>query len=172
MRKAKARFFLRGRKWFWMLSAAGVLSSAWVLSSMIKSRYPNDIDKVQWISIAESEKEYLKKEKPVLYEFSADWCGYCQAMKREVFADPDTADWINRHFIPVKVVNRSREDGKDRPEVQELQQKYQISGIPALVVRLPNGSFTTNVGYTGMEAVRKYLKEQSEEFNRQIQAKI
>ncbi len=156
---------------FWAAAAAAILLTAGVFSALLKSRNPENVDRVQWVSIAEAEKEFQKGGKPILYEFSSEWCGPCQAMKREVFGDKATADWINLHFIPVKLVDRTREDGGNRSEVRELQQKYQIQQIPTIIVRLPHGSFGTNIGFQGLEAIRRYLQEQLDEFNRQIQGK-
>ncbi|GIT08645.1 MAG: hypothetical protein CM1200mP30_22750 [Pseudomonadota bacterium] len=40
-------------------------------------------------------------------------CHWCHVMERESFEDPDLADYLNNHFVPVKV------DREERPDVDK-----------------------------------------------------
>ena len=60
----------------------------------------------------------------MLLYLTAEWCGPCQEMRREVFTDPQVADAISR-FIPVRV---------DIDREQALAQKYNTdNGIPEFI---------------------------------------
>jgi len=113
---------------------------------------------VHWVSIEEGEKEWQKGQKPILYDFCAAWCGPCNAMKEQVFYDQATADKINEFFIPVRVLDRSREDGRNPDEIQALDVKYNIHYFPTLVVRMQGDQPQIQEGYGGPGPTVKFLQ--------------
>jgi hypothetical protein len=54
-----------------------------------------------------------------------------------VYADRDAAERLNQAFVPVKVVDRVREEGRNAPEVQALQDRFQVDAFPTMVVHMP-----------------------------------
>jgi hypothetical protein len=68
------------------------------------------------------------------------------------------AQFINQYFIPVRVMDRVQEDGKNSPDVTALQSKYGIGGFPTLVVRYPNDQSTKQVGYGNAETTLQVLR--------------
>src|SRR3989442_13416907 len=91
-----------------------------------------------WAEIARATAEARRTHKPILYEFGADWCGPCQRMAREVFADEGLARRIGQTFVPVRVLDRQREEGHNPPDVERLENAYRISAFPTLVVAWPD----------------------------------
>jgi hypothetical protein len=60
-------------------------------------------------------------------------------MGREVFADPASAATLERMFIPVRVMDRTQEEGRNSPEVSMLQARYRVDAFPTLVVAAADG---------------------------------
>ena len=41
--------------------------------------------------------------RPILLDVGAVWCPWCSLMDRDTYTNVDTADYINQHFVSVKV---------------------------------------------------------------------
>jgi thiol:disulfide interchange protein len=82
-----------------------------------------------------------------------------QIMQREVFGDPEAAREIERAFLPIRVLDRMREEGRNAPEVDSLQQRFRVSSFPTLVV-VPHGGGdpVVIVGYEGKGSLIQRLR--------------
>ncbi len=117
-------------------------------------------DRVAWVPIAQAEELAKRTARPILYDFSAEWCGPCRKMADEVFADPEEATRIGQLFVPVRVTDRQREDGRNPLEVDRLQQAYGIDAFPTLVVASPGRQrFEKSSGYFGRDATIQWLAQ-------------
>jgi len=58
------------------------------------------------------------EDKPILLDIGAVWCHWCHVMDRESYEDPEVANVINAHFIPIKV---------DRDERPDVDSRYQAA---------------------------------------------
>jgi len=70
-------------------------------------------------------KEAAQTGGSVLIFFHADWCQPCRLMDRGTFANPAVAQFVLRHFIPVKV--------DDSRETSPITTKYQVRLYPTLL---------------------------------------
>ena len=54
------------------------------------------------------------EDRPLLVSIGYSSCHWCHVMERESFEDPETAAFMNEHFVPVKV------DREERPDVDDV----------------------------------------------------
>jgi thiol:disulfide interchange protein len=101
----------------------------------------------------------LASRKPILYDFTAAWCSPCHLLDAD-WKDPAIAQTVNSAFVPARIVDRQREDGKNPPDIDELQRRFEVVGFPTLVAATPDGRLIGKLdGYRGRQALEKFLKE-------------
>ena len=81
--------------------------------------------------------------RPILLDVGAVWCSWCSLMDRDTYTNPETADYINQHFVAVKV-----DFDASSKLVTQLQRAQAVLNLPA---GLPLTSFITQDGklYSG-----------------------
>lgn len=131
--------------------AAALLLAIRIGTGMVDMLHPSPTrDLVRWTS-AEVPTGAVPGQ-PVLYYFSAEWCRPCRRLQQEVFADPDAAKVLNEKFLCVRV---DAED--DTEKAQTLRQKYQIDGLPTLIVSRAGGDPLRLPGYRGRRSTMAFL---------------
>jgi len=60
-------------------------------------------NEVKWYSFEEGMKQAKKKHKFILVDIYTDWCGWCKKMDNETFHDPEVVNYLNEHFIAIKL---------------------------------------------------------------------
>src|SRR5262245_21585924 len=138
-----------------LLILAAALLVARIGTGIYEGKSPGKVaDLVEWRSATMAIEEAHQTGRPILYDFTAEWCPPCQAMNREVFADRKAAGTIGQLFVPVRVLDRSREEGRNPIDVAALQSRYKITAFPTLVIEDPAGGEPTVIeGYPGKQAL-------------------
>ncbi len=94
---------------------------------------------VHWVAPEELGR-WREPQKPILFNFTAAWCRPCRILEKEVFGDRHLARFINDNFVPVKVIDRNVEDGKNPEAVEKLKALYGVTSFPTLLVTDPAGN--------------------------------
>lgn len=107
-------------------------------SPYLRSHADNPVD--WWAWGAEPFEEAVRRDVPVLVSIGYSTCHWCHVMARESFSDPVLAQFINEHFVAIKV---------DREEHAEVDSAY-LAAASAFTRNLgwPLTVFTTPAGRT------------------------
>ena len=105
-------------------------------SPYLKRAVSQPVDWYPWS--AEAFKRAIELDRPILLDVGAVWCPWCSLMDRDTYTNFATAEYINHHFVPIKV------DFDAAPDlVAQLQRAQAILNLPA---GLPLTSFITPDG--------------------------
>lgn len=143
--------------WLLMLAAALLLARIGV-GVWESSHPPTGADLIHWVPAENAAMQSRSDGRPILYDFSAEWCGPCQAMKRDVFANRSRAQALQSLVVPVSVEDRVREDGRNPAAVDSLQHAYAIYAFPSLVIASPTtGRFEKREGYSDPDETLQWI---------------
>jgi thiol:disulfide interchange protein len=141
----KARLFL--------VLLAGLFIAAWALSAAGKT------SSITWLTPSKGEALAKKNGKPIFYDFTAEWCGYCRILDRAVFQNPKHAKRIASSFVTIRVLDRQREEGRNKPDVDRVMREFSIRAFPTLAVKQPDGTTDTLMGFAGEQGTIKFLEK-------------
>jgi uncharacterized protein YyaL (SSP411 family) len=79
-----------------------------------------------------------REDRPILLSVGYSACHWCHVMERESFEDPDTAAYMNEHFVNVKVDREERPD-VDAIYMEAVQGMTGQGGWPMTVFLDPDG---------------------------------
>ena len=114
---------------------------------------------IRWTAAQSAAAAARSAGKPILYDFTAEWCGPCKMLDADGWADAKVAAFVNESFVPARVVDRAREDGRNPPWIDELQRRYSVNAFPTLVVAAPDGrQIAVAQGYSGKQKLAEFLE--------------
>ena len=84
---------------------------------------------IAWEPYAESALAHaVEQGKPVVIDFSADWCLPCKELEHQTFNQPEVID-ASKGFVSLKADLTQH----GSPEVRELRRKFDIRGVPTII---------------------------------------
>ena len=137
----------------WLLLLAAVLLLGRIGWGVWESyNPPPKSDEVAWVPFERAVEISRASGRPILYDFTAEWCPPCLAMKDEVFSNPKHVRALETAVVPVQVLDRQREEGRNLAWVDSLQRAYAVDGFPTLVVYSPRtGRSQMSTGFGGAQ---------------------
>ncbi len=141
----------------WVLLAAALFRIVTTVTS--KNEGAGEAGLVQWQGARDAELLARASGKPILYDFTAEWCAPCKVLDRDGWGDAKVAALVNQSYAPARVVDRVREEGRNPSWIDELQRRYRVNAFPTLVVAAPDGrEIATAQGYGGKQRLIEFLQ--------------
>ncbi|HUR82147.1 MAG TPA: thioredoxin family protein [Thermoanaerobaculia bacterium] len=141
-----------------LIVIALVLVAARIVVPLLKSEAPQSQEGIRWLTPAEGLRLAASSNKPVLFDFTAEWCQPCHMLDAKVFSEPEVAKAINARFIAIRVVDRRQEEGRNTREVDELQQRFGVRGYPTVVFADNTGERARMEGFRGREEFERVME--------------
>jgi thiol:disulfide interchange protein DsbD len=148
---AKRRFG-RGAILLVVVLVAGWIGFQWLAGSLAGAEQ----SLVTWRGDYAAALAQAKRQgRPVLLEFTADWCPPCQWMDANVYSQQRVADRIARQFVAVQV-----DLSNPGPAQQRLADQWQVRGVPAMLLLSPEGEpIARHVGRMRADAMLRWFEQ-------------
>ena len=102
---------------------------------------------IKHINESEFENEVLKSDTPVLVDFYADWCGPCKMLAPEI---EKLHEEVQGKITILKI---------DTDANNELAMKFQIMGVPTLILFKSGNEEKRMVGFKNLEELKRELQD-------------
>ena len=145
------------RPWNWILWGAllaGVVAMQWpFLKGMAYRQVEAPASSIGWRTDFDAAlAEAAETNRPLLVDFTADWCPPCQVMKHEVWPDPEVGRAIEQGYIPVLI------DVDDAAQAGVVQ-RYAVEAIPTILIVDGRGGILRRATFLSRDGLLRFLAE-------------
>ena len=106
---------------------------------------------IKWADWTDETFQRAKMEnKPILLDISAVWCHWCHRLDHDTYSVPEIAEYIESHFIPIRV------DTDKRPDINR---RYNMGGWPTTAFLTPDGLVIGGGTYFPPDQMRQILRD-------------
>jgi len=110
---------------------------------------------IQWFAFSENKLQEAKAQsKPVLIDFHAEWCIPCKELDKFTFSEPEVIK-MSRNFMMLKMDMTTT----DAPDYQTMKKRFQIRGVPTLVLLRRDGKEAKGLRITEFVKKDKLLEK-------------
>ncbi len=108
---------------------------------------------IQWVRSEEEGMALARREgKPVMIDFTADWCVACKELEHLTFPDPRVVN-ASQRFVSISVDCTRNDD----PAVKAVQQKYGVVSLPTIVFMDGGGKVQDALTVKGFMKAEEFL---------------
>ncbi len=111
------------------------------------STKPKTQNAIAWVEYETGMAQAAKKKKPMLIDFTAEWCGWCKKLEAEVFPKREMIA-LSKQFVCIRI------DGDQRAD---LKAKYAVDGYPTAVILEHDGQELMRIG--GYKPAEDYIAD-------------
>lgn len=108
-------------------------------------------ESLTWLTDLPKAQAQAKAEKKlVMIDFTgSDWCGWCIKLNKEVFSQPEFAEYAKKNIVAVEVdfPRKKKLSAEQKAANDALGQKYDIKGYPTIIVLDSEGKKVGELGY-------------------------
>lgn len=108
----------------------------------------NAYSKTKWLSFNEGIKLADKQNKPILVDFYASWCHWCEKMDKEVFENKSVAKNLQRDFVTIRIDTESNTSLTYKGKTfspKQFSQAVGVTGLPTLLFMEKDGTPITKL---------------------------
>jgi thiol:disulfide interchange protein DsbD len=95
----------------------------------------------------------LAEGKPIVLDFTASWCAQCHELEAKTFSQREV-----REALKPFTLFRVELDGANRDQADELQRKWKVAGLPAVIFLNLTGDEVTEARVSGFIPPEKFIR--------------
>lgn len=123
-------------------------TAALVLALLAFASTAHSTEQIHWIkTYNQAVVEANKSAHPIFVDVYADWCVWCHKLDQEAYVNPKFVQYM-KGFVALKL------NSEDNGEGSRLAEKYEIDGLPSMLVLDANGNLLNKLsGYMQAEEI-------------------
>lgn len=143
----------RSRVFGWVRNGMGALCILFAAYTLVNAT-TRVAGGIQWKPYSDAmEAEARSLGKPVLIDFSAEWCGPCREMERTTFRDDEVVK-LSQDFVALRVDMTH----KGNPVSMRQAKRFSIQGVPTVIFLRPDGEELERLRSVGYQMPEEFAK--------------